>query len=700
MSEQKNNQKEKIQQMQNLILLLNQASKAYYQESREIMSNFEYDKLYDQLAELEKETGITLSKSPTMEVGYEVLSDLPKEAHPSKMLSLDKTKDRDQLVSWLGTQQGVLSWKLDGLTIVLTYEGGKLVKAVTRGNGEVGEVVTSNARMFTNLPVSIDFKGRLVLRGEAVISYPDFEKINAEITDDGAKYKNPRNLCSGSVRQLSNRVTAERHVRFYAFSLVSAEAEGADGAGMTDGASLADGAGLTDGLDGAAGSAAGNVGGPVDFHLRSQQMEWLEQQGFSVVQHKTVDRENLKDTIQWFADQTRDFIIPSDGLVLSFDDIAYGQSLGRTAKFPRDSIAFKWQDEVKETTLTEIEWSASRTGLINPVAIFEPVELEGTTVSRASVHNLSVMKELGLGIGDRIRVYKANMIIPQISENLTRSGSICVPERCPVCGQGTEIHNENGVQTLFCPNADCLAKQIKRLTLFVSRDAMDIDGLSEMTLEKLVAEGMVHELADLYHLEKYKEEIVSMEGFGEKSYAKLIAAVEKSRNVTVNKFLYSLGIPNIGTANAKLIAAHCKNQWKAIAGLTREELLTIDGIGEIMAELYVSWFDDEKNQKMVEDLLAEVKLDETYEESGTAFEGLTFVITGSLNHYANRDALKAAIEAAGGKVAGSVSAKTSYLINNDLLSGSGKNKKAKELGIAIINEETVKSWLEAGAIQE
>lgn len=663
MSEQIINQKEKIEQMQNLIVLLNQASKAYYQESREIMSNFEYDRLYDMLVELEKETGVTLSKSPTMHVGYEVLSELPKEAHPSRMLSLDKTKDRDQLVSWLGDQQGVLSWKLDGLTIVLTYEGGKLVKAVTRGNGEVGEVVTSNARMFTNLPVSIDFKGRLVLRGEAVISYPDFEKINETITDDGAKYKNPRNLCSGSVRQLSNKVTAERHVRFYGFSLVSAE--GADAP---------------------------------EFRLRSEQMAWLAAQGFSMVQHRLVNAGSLKDAVERFAGEIEDFIIPSDGLVLLLDDIAYGQSLGVTAKFPRDAIAFKWQDEVKETTLQEIEWSASRTGLINPVAIFEPVELEGTTVSRASVHNLSVMKELGLGIGDRIMVYKANMIIPQISENLTRSGKIHVPEACPVCSGATEIHNENGVETLFCPNPDCLAKQIKRLTLFVSRDAMDIEGLSEMTLEKLVAEGMVHELADLYHLDRYKDQIVQMEGFGEKSFANLSKAVEKSRNAAVNKFLYSLGIPNIGTANAKLIAKHCQNQWTAIESLTKEELLTIDGIGEIMAEAYVSWFGDVKNRQTVAALLAEVKLDETFEEAGTAFAGLTFVITGSLNHYANRDALKVAIEEAGGKVAGSVSAKTSYLINNDLTSTSGKNKKAKELGIPIIDEETVKGWLEAGAV--
>ena len=645
------NKKEKIEQMQNLIVLLNQASKAYYQESREIMPNHEYDRLYDMLEALEKETGVTLSKSPTTRVGYEVLSDLPKEKHPQKMLSLDKTKDVEQLKSWLGDQEGVMSWKLDGLTIVLTYEGGKLVKAVTRGNGEVGEVITANARAFSNLPVSIPFKERLVLRGEAVISYPDFEKINETITDEGAKYKNPRNLCSGSVRQLNSAVTAERHVRFYAFALVSAE-------GM-------------------------------EFAKRTEQFEWLAAQGFAVVQHRMVTASNLEVTVRRFADEILDNINPSDGLVLSFNDIAYGQSLGTTAKFPRDSIAFKWRDEIKETTLEEIEWSASRTGLINPVAIFEPVELEGTTVSRASVHNISVMRELRLGIGDRIKVYKANMIIPQIAENLTGSNSVEIPSECPVCGSHTQIHNENGVQTLMCPNPECLAKQIKSFTHFVSRDAMNIEGLSEMTIEKLIARGMIKELADLFHVEKYRDEIVDMEGFGEKSFANLKNSIEKARNTTVQRFLYSLGIPNIGTANARIIAQHCHNSWQRVQNLSKEELMTIDGIGEVMADAFVGFFANPAKAHIVGDLLKEIHLDEEFEAGGTAFEGITFVITGSLKHYENRDALKAEIEKQGGKVAGSVSAKTGYLINNDLLSQSGKNKKAKELGIKIIDEETI-----------
>ena len=647
-----------MERMKELIRLLNEAAKAYYQESREIMPNYEYDKLYDELEELERKTGITLSNSPTIRVGYEVLSDLPKEKHPKKMLSLDKTKDVGALAAWLDSQEGVLSWKLDGLTIVLTYENGKLAKAVTRGNGEIGEVITSNAKTFENLPLAIDFKGQLVLRGEAVISYADFEKINDEITDEGAKYKNPRNLCSGSVRQLNNEITAQRHVQFFAFSLVSADG--------------------------------------VEFKTRNEQFDWLAERGFQVVEHVSVTTEKISDAVGAFEAKIADNPVPSDGLVLSYNDIEYGRSLGETAKFPRDSIAFKWQDEIKETTLSEIEWSASRTGLINPVAIFEPVELEGTTVSRASVHNISVMRELALGIGDTITVYKANMIIPQIAENLTRSNNVEVPENCPVCGAHTAIKAENGVETLVCPNPACLAKQIKSFTHFVSRDAMNIEGLSEMTIEKLIARGFIKELSDLFHVEEYKQEIVKMEGFGEKSFRNLKSSVEKARNTDLARFLYSLGIPNIGTANARLIARFCENKWERVENLTREELLTVDGIGEIMADAFLAFFADPDKRKMVDDLLKEVHLDENFEEQGTALAGKTFVITGSLAHYENRDALKTEIEKAGGKVAGSVSAKTSYLINNDINSTSGKNKKARELGIEIIDENTIMEWLSGG----
>ena len=646
----------KADRIKELVEVLNHASKAYYQESREIMTNHEYDALYDELVSLEKETGIVLSGSPTVNVGYEVLSNLPKEKHPSKMLSLDKTKDAEQLASWLGDKEGLLSWKLDGLTVVLTYEEGKLSKAVTRGNGEIGEVVTSNARVFANLPLNIDFKGRLVLRGEAVISYDDFEKINSEIDDEGAKYKNPRNLCSGSVRQLDNRVTAERNVRFYAFALVSAE-------GMT-------------------------------FNARSRQMEWLADQGFECVTWRKVHGgDEIPSTVEWFAQHIAENPIPSDGLVLIYDDIEYGLSLGTTAKFPRDSIAFKWKDEIKETTLKEIEWSASRTGLINPVAIFEPVELEGTTVSRASVHNISVMRELALGIGDKIKVYKANMIIPQIAENITKSNNVEIPDSCPVCCGKTTVKEENGVKTLNCVNPECLAKHIKRLTLFVSRDAMNIEGLSEATIEKFVAEGMIKEMADVFRLERFRERIVEMEGFGEKSFENLIASVNKARKTTPERLLYGLGIPGIGKTNARLLARACGGSWEEIQSLDEDRLVAIEGIGDIMAAGFVKFFREQKNTESVKDILREVTLDETIEKTGSTLTGKTFVITGSLEHFANRDELKDRIEKAGGKVAGSVSSKTSYLINNDLLSTSGKNKKAKELGIEIIDEETIMAWL-------
>lgn len=656
----KNNQisEKNLDKMRELVDVLNDASKAYYQESREIMTNQQYDALYDQLEALEKATGVVMANSPTINVGYEVLSDLIKEAHPERMLSLDKTKDPEQLVSWLGNQKGILSWKLDGLTIVLTYRDGKLYKAVTRGNGQVGEVVTNNAKTFINLPLNIDFKGELVLRGEAVISYDDFEKINESIADESSKYKNPRNLCSGSVRQLNNQITAQRRVRFFAFNLVSASGQ--------------------------------------EFQLRSQQFSWLKERGFQVVDYKLVEADTIKSKIEEFEKSIEKNPIPSDGLVLTYDDIKYGKSLGTTSKFPRDSIAFKWKDEVRETVLREIEWSASRTGLINPIAIFDPVELEGTTVSRASVHNVSVMRELKLGIGDRINVYKANMIIPQIRENLTCSNSIQIPENCPVCQSKTRIDNENGVETLVCPNPECQAKQIKSFTLFVSRDGMNIDGLSEMTLEKLIAKGLIKEPADLFKVEQFRDVIINMEGFGDKSFENLKKSVEAARNTTCERLLYSLGIPGIGKANARLIAKHCHNKWDAIQNITFDELLTIDGIGDVMAESFCQYFEKEKNKKNISDLLEQVHLDESEEISYSTLGGKTFVITGSLNDFENRDALKNEIEKAGGKVSGSVSGKTDFLINNDTASGSAKNKKAKELGVPIIDENTIIEWLKNG----
>ena len=642
----------KKDRMLELVQILGDAGRAYYQESREIMSNYEYDKLYDELLGLERELGITLAGSPTVNVGYEVLSELPKERHESPMLSLDKTKEVEELRKFLGDQKALMSWKLDGLTIVLTYREGRLYKAVTRGNGEVGEVITNNARVFKNIPLQIAYQGELILRGEAVIGYRDFERINAEIEDADARYKNPRNLCSGSVRQLNNEITARRNVRFFAFSLVQAE--------------------------------------DVDFHnSRACQMEWLKEQGFETVEYHMVTADTAEQEVIKFSEKIAHNDFPSDGLVLIYDDIAYGQSLGRTSKFPRDSYAFKWADEIRETKLVEIEWSPSRTGLINPVAIFEPVELEGTTVSRASVHNISIMEDLELGIGDRIEVYKANMIIPQIAENLTRSGVKDIPEHCPVCRGRTEIRQVANAKALYCTNPDCQAKHVKSFALFVSRDALNIEGLSEATLEKFITLGYIREYADIFHLDRYRDEIRSLEGFGEKSYQNLIDSADKARTTTLPRVVYALGIANIGLANAKMICREFGYDAEAMLRATQEELNEIPGVGEVIAKAFVDYFSSELHVRRFRELLEELNIpEEKAEEAKQIFAGINFVITGSVEHFANRGEVKELIESMGGKVTGSVTSKTNYLINNDVTSASSKNKKANDLGIPIISEET------------
>ena len=641
---------DKQKRMYELVELLNKARKAYEQDDKEIMSNFEYDRLYDELLAIEDELGTKMANSPTVNVGYEVLSELPKEKHEKPMLSLDKTKEVSRLRQFISNNKALISWKLDGLTIVLTYRDGELYKAVTRGNGEVGEVITNNAKVFKNIPLHIPYKGELVLRGEAVIGYSDFEKINELIGDADAKYKNPRNLCSGSVRQLNNEITAKRNVKFFAFTLVKAE--------------------------------------DVDFkNSRNEQLSWLKDQGFDVVEHHFVTADTIEDEVKWFAEKivTNDF--PSDGLVLVYDDIAYGQSLGMTSKFPRDSFAFKWADEIKETTLLDIEWSPSRTGLINPVAIFEPVELEGTTVSRASVHNISIMEELELGIGDKINVYKANMIIPQIAENLSRSGVKDIPKICPVCGGETVIKNDNGTKTLYCSNPKCQAKQIKSFALFVSRDALNMEGLSEATLEKFISMGFIKDFSDIFHIDDHKDVIVEMEGFGEKSYKKLTDSIEKARKTTLAKLIYGLGIAGIGLANAKVICKAYDEDPIKVAGATMEGLNEIDGIGDVLAGAFVKYFRESENMEVYNKLLSEVDIEVEENNNPQIFAGVNFVVTGSVEHFANRNEVKAVIEARGGKVTGSVTSKTAYLINNDKMSTSSKNKKALDLGIPIISEE-------------
>ena len=641
----------KNERMKELVSLLNKASRAYYQEAQEIMSNYEYDRLYDELKELEDELGITLSNSPTVNVGYEVVSELPKERHESPMLSLDKTKEVEELKNFVGDQKVLISWKMDGLTVVLTYRDGKLYKAVTRGNGEVGEVITNNAKVFKNVPVQIAYQGELILRGEAVIGYKDFEKINQEIEDVDARYKNPRNLCSGSVRQLNNQITAKRNVMFYAFTLVQADG--------------------------------------VDFqNSRACQMEWLKLQGFTTVEYYMVTRDTVEDEVAKFSSKISENDFPSDGLVLTYDDIAYGRSLGRTAKFPRDSFAFKWQDEIRETVLREIEWSPSRTGLINPVAIFDPVELEGTTVSRASVHNISIMEELELGIGDKIEVYKANMIIPQIAENLTRSGVKDIPCKCPVCQGETKIRQVGNAKALYCMNPECQAKHVKSFALFVSRDALNIEGLSEATLEKFISRGYIHTFADIFHLDQYKEKIQKMEGFGEKSYKKLTESIEKARTTTLPRVIYSLGIAGIGLANAKVICRELKYDVESLLKVSEEELNELQGVGEVLAKAFVGYFADAKHVENFRRLLNELTIPKETVTKQQIFEGVNFVITGSVKHFANRGEVKELIESLGGKVTGSVTSKTNYLINNDVTSTSSKKKKANELGIPIISEET------------
>lgn len=647
---------DKKRRIDELIETLNEASAAYYDEASEIMSNYEYDALYDELESLEKETGYTPLNSPTKNVGYTVQSELPKERHRSRMLSLDKTKSREELAAWLGDHEGLLSWKLDGLTVVLTYEGGELVKAVTRGNGDIGEVITPNARVFVNVPKHIPYKGHAVIRGEAVITYEEFDRINEAIDDADAKYKNPRNLCSGSVRQLNSKITAERNVRFYAFTL--SEADGVDYEG-----------------------------------LRSNQMKWMAEQGFDVVEYVKVDNKSIFEAIDIYAERVHSFEIPSDGLVLTLEDLEYAATLGTTAKFPRDSLAFKWADQQAETILREIEWSPSRTGLLNPIAIFDPVELEGTTVKRASVHNLNIMETLKLGIGDTITVYKANMIIPQIGDNLTKSGNIELPSHCPVCDGTTEIKLMTGTKVLTCTNPNCLAKQVKRFSLFVSRDALNIEGLSEQTLLKFIGLGYIKSFADIFRLENHRDEIVELDGFGKKSYDKLSSSIEKARHTVPARILVALGIPGVGVTTAAQIARACENKWAKISSLSYDELIAINGIGEVMARDYESFFADEHNKSVVLDLVDELDIDESYEKAGEALSGEIFVITGSLEHYKSRTELKKEIEAQGGKVAGSVSKNTSYLVTNNPESGSSKNKAAAELGVKIITEDEIRTML-------
>ena len=645
----------KLNRMKELIEILNNASRLYYQYSTPIMTDFEYDKLYDELEKLEKETNTVLSNSPTQNVEPEAIDSLVKVEHPAPMLSLSKTKSISELASFLGNQEGLISWKLDGLTIVLTYKDGKLSSGVTRGNGIIGEVVTENVKKFKNIPLTIPYKGTLVVRGEAVIKYSDFNKMNEELDDDSSQYKNPRNLCSGSVRQLDSKVTAKRNVNCIIFALIESEKK---------------------------------------FKLKSEEFEWLKSLGFDVVEYHKVTSNNIEEQVLYFKNKINEYDIPSDGLVLLYNDIEYGKQLGTTAKYPKNAIAFKWQDETAETKLIDVDWLVSRTGLINPVAVFEPVELEGTIVSRASLHNVSILQGLSLGIGDTILVYKANMIIPQIADNLTQSNSLAIPNKCPVCNHEARIISSNDVKYLYCMNDFCPAKLVKRLSQFTSRNAMNIEGLSDAIINKLADEGLIKTYADIYNLKRYKNDIISFEGFGEKSYDNLINSIEKSRNVKLANFIFALGIPDIGLSRAKLICKNYSNDINKIRNLTFEELSKIDGIGEIIAKGWIDTFNNNDFIKELELLLKEVNFTDSSIDNNQPLKDLTFVITGSVNNFTNRDELVEYIESYGGKVVKAISNNVNYLINNDITSTSTKNTKAKELGIKIISENDLMSMIQ------
>ena len=630
--------------IRSLIDILNKANEAYYYHDNEIMSNKEYDDLYDQLIQLENESGIIYSDSPTQNLGEHIYSSLPKVKHESPMLSLDKTKDRDALREWLGNKEGVLSWKLDGLTVVLTYENGKLEKAVTRGNGAIGEEITENAKFFKNVPLRIPFKGKLILRGEAVISYHDFETINVE---EQGRFKNPRNLASGSIRALDTNQVKKRKVQVIIFEVIQ-------------------------------GSEA---------NLVTDKFTWISHLGFKPVDYEVVNADNILEKIQDFENRITSNNIPSDGLVLTFNDTAYGRSLGTTGKFPKHSMAFKWQDEVEETVLRSVEWNTSRTGLINPVAVFDPVYLEGTEVSRATLNNVSYIKDLQLGIGDTIEVYKSNMIIPTILSNKTKSNNLIIPVVCPTCGMQARLIRSNNTEILQCMNLDCPARFLNKLIHFCSRDAMDIQGLSIKTLEFVIKQGWVNNFLDLYNLQNYERKWAMMRGFSTVSVRKYLAAIENSKKTESARFLYALGIPKIGRHQSQSLIQVYKS-WDAFiqAVKSNTDFSHIDGVGDCLNQNIHNWYNGFYKQDQIEKLASLMIFEDQEITTSDILKGKTFCITGKLNMFANRSDLVKFIEQQGGKVSGSVSKNTDYLINNDKGSNSSKNKKAIELGVSIITE--------------
>lgn len=643
-----------LEKMHKLISLIDKYRNEYYNEDREEVDNKEYDRLKDELDELERKAGFVLSNSPSLKVGCEVTSKLPKYTFKKPMLSLSKTKEVSGLQQFLSDKDGILSWKMDGLTVVVAYNNGELVSAITRGNGEIGEVITQNAKHFRNLPLRIPYKGKLVLRGEAVMTYSDFERINKGLVTSGDELKkNPRNLCSGTVRSVDSSVTKNRGVYWYAFELVSADCE---------------------------------IPNDID-----KQFKWLNNNGFDTVQFMVVNSSNVVQAVMQFESivESKKLDIPTDGLVLTYRDKKYGESLGVRAKSPRHSIAFKWEDEAVETKVIDIEWSPSRNGLITPVAIFEPVDIEGSTVSRASLHNVSIFAEKQLGYGDRIKVYKANMIIPQVLDNLDRTATCQIPGQCPCCGEPTVLHQDpkSGVYTLWCENSECAAKGTRSFEHFVARDAMNIDGVSTSTLNTLIECRIISDYASIYHINEHADEIINLEGFGYTSFMNIVNAVEKSRNVKPANLIYALGIPNIGLTTAKLICKHFGNDLVKTVTASYNDLINIDGIGDTIADSFTAYFADKNNAEAFVRLTKELNIIQEAVSNNTEMNGITICVTGDVHIFKNRRAIKDIVENLGGKLTGSVSKSTSYLVTNDTTSGSRKNKAAQEYGIPILTEQ-------------
>lgn len=633
---------------------LNRASEAYYNTEQPIMSDAEFDNKLEELRQWEEETGIILANSPTHNVGYSVADELKEVEHNHPMLSLDKTKSVDELIEFIGNKNCFLSVKADGLTTSLHYINGKLIGAETRGDGVRGTECLQNVLTMKNVPKEIPYKEELIIDGETIIGWDTFREINDNLPED-KKYKHPRNLVSGSLQLLDSKEAASRNMRFIAWRVIKG----------------------------------------FEHKTPSEDLFKAKDIGFEIIPILKSPRINKKEELTILLNHIRESAdshnIPYDGAVMAVDDYKIAESMGRTDKFFRHSLAYKYEDELFETVLTDIEWNTSKTGLINPVAIFQSVDLNGAITTRATLHNITYIKDMMLGIGDRIRVYRSNMVIPKVHDSIDKSGNFSIPDKCPICGHPTRIIKENDSEVLMCENPDCNGKLLGKLVHATSRNALDIENLSETTIEKFINLGWLNSIQDIYHLSDHENEMKTLDGFGKKSVEKLLSSVEKSRKTSLERFIYSLSIPLIGKSASKDISKICKDSFDDLVDLMKsspEKLLSIDGFGTTMMNSVAKWWYE--NSLWVYELSKEFAFEKSQpvsNEASSTLEGKTFVVTGSVHHYKNREELQKDIISHGGNVASSVSAKTSYLINNDVNSTSSKNQKAKSLNIPIISEK-------------